>query len=352
MLYVGVDAHRVKSHITILSESGAVVKRTQIPTSLAGLRGVLAGYSEPMQAVLEASYSWGPVYDWLDELVDDVVLAHPAKVRAIADARIKTDTIDSATLAHLLRADLIPTAYAPSKEVRAAKRVLRQRMFMVRIRTMIKNRISALLSQHSIQRPPVTDLFGKRGLTWLRALQLPYPDGQLLQEDLTLLDALTARITTTDMLIRELTIGDEAIAWLTSVPGIGDFFAVLIRYEVDTINRFQTAKRFLSHTGLIPSTYASAGRSAHGPLTKRGNKWLRWAFIEAVTPAVYHSPFLRQYYDRIKARRGAADARTATARKLAELVWTIWRERRPYVERSIQDPRSPSSVLGRKAPVG
>ena len=55
------------------------------------------------------------MYDWLDDLTDEVVLTHPTKVRAIADARIKTDKIDSETLAHLLRSDLIPAAYAPSK---------------------------------------------------------------------------------------------------------------------------------------------------------------------------------------------------------------------------------------------
>jgi transposase len=69
------------------------------------------------------------------------VLAHPSKVRAIAEARIKTDKIDSEILAHLLRADLIPQAYAPSKEVRAVKRVLRHRLFLVQLRTMVKNRI-------------------------------------------------------------------------------------------------------------------------------------------------------------------------------------------------------------------
>ncbi len=276
--------------------------------------------------------------------------AHPAKVRAIADARIKTDKIDSETLAHLLRADLIPTAYAPSKEIREIKRVLRQRLFFVRMRTMLKNRIWALLSQYPLDLPKVTDLFGKAGLSWLRNLTLPHPDGQLLREDITLFTVLNERIAATEDLITELTAGDEAVSWLTSLPGIGEFFSVLIRYEVDDISRFRTAKRFVSHTGLTPSTYATANRLVHGSITKRGNKWLRWAFIEAVTPAISHSPFLRRYYEKIKVRRGTKDARTATARKLAELAWIVWRERRCYQEHRCEGSRSPSSVLGRKAP--
>src|SRR5712692_4245562 len=137
MLYVGVDAHKATTQITIMDETGKIVKRKRIVSSPAGVSEALGAYGEPMKAVLEASYSWGPMYDWLAEIADEVVLAHPTKVRAIADARIKTDKIDSETLAHLLRADLIPEAYAPSKEVRARKRVLRQRMFFVRMRTML-----------------------------------------------------------------------------------------------------------------------------------------------------------------------------------------------------------------------
>ena len=332
MLYVGVDAHKEKSVITVMDESGEILKQKRVNSSREGVREVLGCYRRPMKAVLEASYSWGPMYDWLDEVVERVVLAHPVKVRAIAEARIKTDEIDSRTLAHLLRADLIPEAYAPSQDIRAVKRVLRQRMFFVRLQTMVKNRISALLAQHSIQRPDLSDLYGKAGKKWLRALVLKEPDGSILRENLGFLEVLQERIKSTQKLLRELAAGDEAVQWLRSMPGIGEFFSVLIRYEVDNIDRFSQAKKFASYTGLVPSTYASGSRMYHGRLTKQGNKWLRWAFVEAVTPAITHSPWLRRYYQRIKARKGVKDARTATARKLAELVWTVWTEKRCYRE--------------------
>lgn len=332
MLYVGVDAHKATSHITVMDDTGTVLQRRRVPSSPSGVYGVLGRYQEPMRAVLEASYSWGPMYDWLSEMTEKVVLAHPTKLRAIAAARIKTDKIDSATLAHLLRADLIPEAYAPSKECRAVKRVLRQRMFFVRIQTMMKNRIRALLSQYAMVLPEVSDLFGKAGLAWLRGLELPDPDRRLFREDIALLEVLQERITATDSVIADLAADDEAVRWLASVPGIGDFLSVLIRYEVEDITRFGEAKKFASYTGLVPSTYASGQRMIHGRLTKQGNKWLRWAFIEAVTPAVRKSPYLRRYYERMKTRRGRKDARTATARKLAELVWIVWTEQRRYRE--------------------
>lgn len=339
MLYVGVDVAVKESQITVMDETGKILKRRRVPSSRDGLHEALGRYRQPMKAGLDASYHWGPVYDWLDEIAEEVVLAHPSKVRAIAEARIKTDAIDSETLVHLLRADLIPAAYAPSKEIRASKRVLRQRMFFVRLRTMVKNRIRALLSQHAVPLPEVSDLYGKAGRAWLRTLTLPDPDGSLLHEDLELLDVLAQRIAATEAMITELAVDDEAVGWLASLPGIGAFFSVLIRYEVDDITRFREAKKFASYTGLVPSTYASGQRQVHGRLTKQGNKYLRWAFIEAVTPAICSSPFLRRSYEQLKARLGAKEARTATARKLAELAWTVWTERRNWHEHQRPETR-------------
>ena len=105
---------------------------------------------------------------------------------------------------------------------------------------------------------------------------------------------------------------------------------MLIRYEVGNITRFRSLDKFASYTGLIPSTYSSGEKTFHGKLTKRGNKYLRWAFIEAVRPAVMTSLELRSYHERIKRRKGAGDARVATARKLAQISWYVWSEQRLY----------------------
>ena len=75
------------------------------------------------------------------------------------------------------------------------------------------------------------------------------------------------------------------------------------------------------------------GTDRHGRLTRRGNRWLRWAFVEAVWPGIRCSSWLRRCYERIKSRRGVKDARVATARKLAEVGWKIWTEGRCYEER-------------------
>jgi transposase len=333
MLYVGVDSHKEKVQLTVVNEVGKIVGRHRVDTARDEIHRVLYQHDQPIKAVLEACYNWGPVYDWLDEISDHVTLAHPAKVRAIAEARIKTDKIDSAILAHLLRADLIPEAYAPNRSIRAVKRVLRQRLFLVRMRTMLKNRIHALLVQHSVERPEMSDLYAGKGIKWLKSVVLPSPDGELLSEDLLLLETLNERIAASEGLIRNLSKDDEVVTWLASMPGIGNFFSVLIRYEIDNIERFSTPKKLASYTGLVPSTYSSGAHTYHGRITKQGNKWLRWAFIEAVSPAIRGSSSLRNFYNRIKQRRGTQEARVATARKLAEIVWHVLKECRCYEER-------------------
>jgi hypothetical protein len=95
MLYVGVDAHKSTSQITVMNEAGVILQRKSVHSTSEGFKAALAGFNEPFKAVLEASYSWGPMYDWLDDVSEEVLLAHPLRVRAIASARIKNDRIDS-----------------------------------------------------------------------------------------------------------------------------------------------------------------------------------------------------------------------------------------------------------------
>lgn len=108
-------------------------------------------YKDNSHAVVEATRNWMVIYDWLDAICDDVVLAHPLKVKAIADAKIKTDKIAATVLAHLLRADLVPEAWAPSERARELRVALRERIFYVRLRTTVKNRIVTIFDRYPEQ---------------------------------------------------------------------------------------------------------------------------------------------------------------------------------------------------------
>jgi transposase len=93
------------------------------------------------------------------------------------------------------------------------------------------------------------------------------------------------------------------------------------------------------NAGLVPSTYSSGGKTFHGKIIKQGNKWLRWAFVEAVSPAIATDAQLRAQYDHLKIR-GTNKARVAIARKLLTIAFQILRDQRAY------EPRGTSTTEG------
>lgn len=345
MRYVGMDYHKHYSQVTVLEEKGELVDQVKLTNEPEILRGYFEGIG-PCEVVIEAGRNWGMMHDLLEELVEEVHIAHPLKVRAIAEARIKTDKIDSETLAHLLRSDLLPCIHIPQPEVRDNKKILRQRMFFVAVRTMVKNRIHDIMDRQRIKTEQFSNLFGKGGMEYLKGLELSEPDNSLLKEQINMLEELNKHIEATNELIRQMAEKEPRLKWVVSIPGIGDFLGLLVIQEIDTVERFSGPEKLAAYAGLVPSTYASGGKVWHGRITKQGNKYIRWAMVEAVIPAVSSSYYLRSYYERIKRRSGSNHAKVATARKILSLIWTVLTEKREYQEhwKSRLPSARPSSV--------
>ena len=330
MHYVGVDYHKDSSYVTVVDDQGRRVREGRIANSPEALAGMLGGLKQT-SAVLEAGRNWSVMYDWLEELVGEVTLAHPAKVRVIAEAKVKTDRIDAHMLAQLLRANLIPTAYVPGPVTREQRRQLRQRMFLVRLRTMLKNRIHILLAGHpDLKVAGASDLFGKTGRQWLEEVTLAGADAALLAEDLELLEVLEQHIKASDDWVAALAQADPRAKLLVTLPGIGNFFAVLLALEIDDVSRFCRPQKLCAYAGVVPSTYASGGYVHHGRITRQGNRWIRWACVEAVYPAIRKDPALAALYERLKKAKGANVAKVAVAKRLLTIAYRLLREERPY----------------------
>lgn len=127
--------------------------------------------------------------------------------------------------------------------------------------------------------------------------------------------------------------GNADVKRLKSIPCLGEFFARLVAAEIDDIGRFRSAAKLASYAGLVPSTYSSGGKTFHGRIIKAGNKWLRWAFVEAVAPAVAADPVLKFDYERLKATKGTNRAKVAVARKLLTIAYQVLRDQRDYERR-------------------
>lgn len=291
---------------------------------------------EETSVVFESSRGWPLLYEMIRKKVDHIKMAHPLKVKAIASARIKTDKIDSNILAELLKADLIPEAHLRNEENRTRLKILRQWAFFVRLRTMVRNRIHVLLDEQPYEVrqsvPEVSRLWGKKGMEWIQTIRLPViRHQQLLESLLKLMENLDRQIKDSDVSVTQLYAKDQEAQFLSTIPGLVKFGAVLVSNEIDGVERFGSAKKLAAYAGLVPSTYSSGGRTFHGSITKQGSKWLRWIFIQAVSPAVRSNVQLSNYYERIKRRKGTKPARVATARRLLTIAYHCLKDNRMFI---------------------
>jgi transposase len=333
MYYMGIDHHRQYSHMTIMEEDGTIVKTGRVLNYRSEVQEFIKGTQAQLKAVVEAGFSSYTMVDILEALDVDVTVAHPKEIKSIAKAKIKTDKRDSRVLADLLRANLIPEVHRRSVETRKAQRVLRQRVFFVATMTRVKNRIRALLAQQpeDIQKETEQNLFTRKGVERLRGLTLAVPDKALLEGLLQLHDALGELIKTSDKLVEDLYKVMRDAQRISTVPGFGKFFSVLVATEIDDIRRFESAAKLHSYAGVVPSTHSSGDRSYHGKITSEGNRWLRWAAVEAVWPAIRADFGLQIFYRKHALRKNGNTAKVATAKRLLSIIYKMLNEGRCYV---------------------
>jgi transposase len=247
-------------------------------------------------------------------------------------------------LAQLLRADLIPMAHVPTRDARRLKNILRQRLFLVRIRTMVKNRIHTLLDRNHVDVPRFSDLFGRAGSRYLSALELPAREGNLLHSHLGLLDTLKTQIKETEGWLADSMSKDRRVGLLQTIPGLGVILATLVALEIDDIRRFPSPSKLSAYAGLVPSVHSSGGKTYYGRILPFSNKHLRWAMIEAAWAALGHSPYCRAYYERLRRRKHPNVAITALARRLLEIVHAVLTEDRAYQERPVPVRLTPAAL--------
>ena len=331
-----------------MDAAGARLKEARIVNTPEAFASYFEDLPDASNVVMEACWNWGWLYDLLGETdnVAEVVLANPAKTKIIADAQIKTDKIDARALCTLLRGNLVATAYAPNCETRAKKNVLRQRVFWVQLRTRLRNRVHILLDrQRSLDRPVCTDLFGAKGMRWLRGLDLAQPDGFLLKQSLALNDTVAEQIAALESRIKEENLANPTAQRLDSLPGVGPILAAVIATEVEAIDRFSRADKLCAYAGLAPTTHASGGHVHHGRLLPFCNRWLRWAFVEAAWTAIGCDAYFGAIYRHHRLRGKKANvAITIVARRLCRISWSLLHDNRDY------SPAPPSQTLSPAAP--
>jgi transposase len=320
---VGLDVHRDFCEVAIV-EAGEVRRAGRIATSPESIGLFAQSLCRTDQVVLETTSGAIEIARLLSAHVARVVLVNAADVRAIAHARVKSDSFDAATLARLLAAGMLDGVWVPDERIGALRRRIARRAALVRQRTRAKNEIHAVIMRCLLGRPPASDLFGKKGRAWLTSQQLPAAESETVEGCLRQVDFLGAEIATIDAKLADFALTSPQARRLMTIPGIDVAAACTLIAAIGDIRRFHSPRKLAAYLGLDPRVRQSGEKPArHGRISKRGNPHARHVLVEAAHQAMRTPGPLRAFGERIRARKGTQVAAVAVARKIATIAWQM-----------------------------
>ena len=329
---IGIDVGKKICRASIKDEHGRILDELSFSNDAAGIGSLLSTASRhgDARAVVESTGNmWMRIHDTLEDHGIETVLANPVKTKLIAQAKIKSDKLDSRILADLLRGDLVYESYVPSKEWREKRSLVRHRVGLVKARTSLRNKVHALLDKYEY-RTGLTDIFGKAGLEWLKALDLSPIDEVIMETSLASIENLSMQISVVSTHIAKYAWDSGDVKLLLSMNGVDVFSAMVIATEIVDIRRFPTPWKLVAYAGLAPGQRESAGRTRHGKITKQGSRALRWIMVQSARQAVRHDERFRAYYERIEGKKGDGKAIVAVAKEMLVVVWHMLTRQEQY----------------------
>lgn len=328
MNYIGMDIHKQFTFAVAKSEAGATIATEKFNNGEECFQQFLQAFPPAeTRIVIESTSVWEYIYELLDGMHYQVKLANPVRTRAIAAARIKTDAVDAATLADLLRANLIPESYIPPKEVRQLRETTRERRMLVRQTTQIKNRIHAILTRRGIALPSATLCNSTR--LWLREQS---SEGDALLLHLDTLEFMESKVKQVEQQMRGVAEENADAQLLMTIPGIAAIRAVDLVAEIGEASRFPSAEKLCSYAGLVPSVRQSGSTLHFGRLIQQSSKTLKYTFVETSWTIVRtkESNPLKEFYLKLSKKKGKQKAICAVARKLCNTVYAMLCKRKAW----------------------
>jgi transposase len=333
-LFIGMDVHVRNSYLWVSDAAGKTMKRGRVGNTLGEIAEFLGPLEKwPMRVVLESTTNTRPVCRLLGEYARQSgarLTAEPLnarKLRVIAESVSKCDTQDAAVLSELARSNLkLPACYLPDDEVFALREHLRARADLVRMRTMLKNRLHALLHRRGVLAPVKLDVFTKLGRQWLKGLELDAVGRQILDRQLAVIDELDERIGESTASLRALARSarwSKAQTLLQTMPGVGLITALTILAELGDYHRFKSRASVSNYAGMVPVVRDSNAKHFGGGITRRGPAALRGTLTEAAWVSVGRVPQYASVFARVSVRAGKQKAIVAVARRMLEDAWTM-----------------------------
>jgi transposase len=314
MLYSGIDLHRDNSMITTINDSGTIVNQQKLPNDEVSLLEYFFSMGNEHRAVVEATANWYWLSDLLNDHGIDLVLAHAKYLKAISYAKVKTDKVDSQTLANLLRIDMIPTAHQIDPELRGLRDLMRARLKMVQKRTSCINSIHRLLAKYNVTLPDINSISNIEFL-------VDHDVNFQLQAHTQQIQLLKTQIKDLEASLHSRLIPNADIQRLLWIPGIGKILAFTIYLEIDGIERFPAISNFLSYACLVPGADNSNKKITHKSANKDGNKYLKTAFKEAGIRATQYYKEIKIFYQSKERKKHKNIAKTIVAQELAKTCY-------------------------------
>jgi transposase len=327
MDHIGIDLHKTSSQVCILTQGGELIER-RTKTDKESFDKLFAG--KPTARILvEASTESEWCARHLESLGHEVIVADPnfTPMYATRDRRIKTDKRDARALCEACRLGAYHPAHRTSDRQRDVRAHLLVRETLVRTRSKHISFIGALARREGCRiKSGPSPSFARR----VELAGLPANTLAQIEPLLVMLKALNEQIKSADKRVEEIAKADEVVQRLCSVPGVGPVVATTFAATLDNASRFLGAKHVRSYLGLVPREYSSGERQRRGRISKAGSVRARSLLVEAALALLRwkteRTKALHEWWARIAQRRGKATAIVALARKLAGIMFAVWRD--------------------------
>ena len=338
--YIGCDMHKKYSVFVAIDEDGRREKPVRVVNDSLELDMYLKALEPGSPVAVEASGGWYWFVDRLEKAGLDVRLVHPLEARKRMGGRNKTDDLDAAGLAILLRNGTLPEVWIPPAALRDWRALLRTRLALRHHATTVRNRIHGAIRRYGqYQAGEPKNLFAGKGRLQLSMYVSALPPETRLatHHEWDLADQVEAHIAELEARI-PLGIGRLGyVRLLKTMPGVGEILSATIFLEIGDVRRFASPEHLASYAGLTPTVHASGGKVRLGPTSAMANHYLKWAFVEAANCIVMHKHryancHVVKLYERLRSKKNHGKAATAVGRHLAEACWWILHKQQPYRE--------------------
>jgi transposase len=333
--YIGLDVHKKSVSYCIKLADGTVMAEGKVAARREDLRQWAKQLPQPWEGAMEATLFSGWIYDVLKPYAAKLEMGHPRMLEAITAAKKKSDGIDAGKLSDLLRANLLPSCYVATPQIRELRRMLRYRNLVVSQAVRMKNRISGLLMETGMEYNQQR-LHGKGYFAELmkNLVEVPESVRQLLRLSRASLEMFEV---TQLRLLKQLRTDAQLakrVERLTSIPGVGEVTALTWALEIADPSRFPSIDQAQSYCGLTSALNSSADKQKRGPISKQRNPHLQTVLIEAAKLAPRWNSALAAVHERELARGNRNQATLEVARKLVAYLMAVDRSQQPFQMRA------------------